>query len=66
MVKLLSKKQVRELVGLSSAQIDRLEKDGKFPKRVRIGFRVFWVQIEIEEWLEERIANRDNPTTNSL
>jgi prophage regulatory protein len=30
----LSKKQVRELISLSYATIDRLEADGKFPKRV--------------------------------
>jgi prophage regulatory protein len=61
MVKLLSKKQVRELVGFSPTHIDRMEKHAAFPKRVQIGFRVFWVSREIEDWIEEHIANRDKP-----
>ena len=35
-LRLLSKKQVRELVLYSYAHIDRLEKAGLFPKRVRL------------------------------
>jgi len=40
-------------------QIDRLEADGKFPKRVPIGAkRVGWVASEIEDWVETAIARR--------
>ena len=62
-MRLLSKKQVRELVLYSFAHIDRLEKAGTFPKRVRLGqHRVGWVESEVVGWLEERIWRRDNPT----
>lgn len=59
MSRFLSKKAVREKVGLSNATIDRMEKDGRFPKRVTIGFRVFWVEAEIEAWMQLRIIARD-------
>lgn len=58
-MKLLSKKQVRERVSYSFAHIDRLEADGRFPKRVRLGFRVAWVEDEIDDWINARIAERD-------
>lgn len=57
MTKLLSKKQVRELTTLSFAQIDRLEKAGRFPKRIKLGqSRVAWLATDIEEWIQERLA----------
>lgn len=40
-------------------QIDRLEADGKFPKRVPIGAnRVGWVASEVEDWVDAAIARR--------
>ncbi|MDW3221304.1 MAG: AlpA family phage regulatory protein [Paracoccaceae bacterium] len=37
----------------------RLEKAGKFPKRIRFGpNRVGWVEDEILEWLQPRLNNR--------
>ena len=64
MTRLLSKKQVREIVGFSFAHIDRMENDPAyahlgFPKRVQIGFRVFWVEAEIRDWVAAQIAKRD-------
>lgn len=66
MERLLSKKDVRTLIGLSYAQIDRMEFDHayrhlEFPNRVRIGFRVFWVESEISEWIDWQIRLRDAP-----
>lgn len=58
-MKFLSKKQVREKVLYSFAQIARLESAGAFPKRVQLGpSRVGWLEEEIEEWMRERIAKR--------
>jgi prophage regulatory protein len=58
-MRFLSKRQVRELISLSFTQIDRLEAAGKFPKRLRIGFRVVWVEDEVLEWMRERIHDRE-------
>ena len=56
MTKLLSKKDVRALITLSFAQIDRLEKAGLFPSRVRLGQnRVAWVAEDVEQWIQDRI-----------
>jgi prophage regulatory protein len=63
-MKLLSKKAVREKVLYSPAHIARLEAAGQFPKRVRLGQgRVGWVDEEIEDWLRQRIAERDAHTS---
>lgn len=58
-MRMLSKRQVRELVLYSPAHIARLEADGRFPKRVRLGpSRVGWVEEEVLAWLQERIKQR--------
>lgn len=63
MTRLLSKKEIRSKVLYSPAHIDRLEKAGLFPLRVKLGpGRVGWVEDEVEKWLLERIAKRDTPT----
>ena len=62
-MKLLSKKAVREICLYSPAHIARLEKCGRFPKRVRLGTgRVGWIDSEVEDWLKARIAERDAHT----
>lgn len=58
-MRFVSKKQVRDLISLSYASIDRMEADGAFPKRIRHGSRVFWLLSEVEEWMRARIAERD-------
>lgn len=41
----------------------RLEREGRFPRRVRIGGqRVAWVLSELDEWLAQRLAERDPGT----
>lgn len=61
-LRLLSKKQVRELVLYSYAHIDRLEKAGLFPQRVRLSShrtgRVGYVESEIRAWLQGRLDQR--------
>ncbi|WP_171181951.1 AlpA family phage regulatory protein [Ruegeria sp. HKCCD8929] len=61
-MRILSKRQVTELVLYSPQHIARLEKAGLFPKRVPLGpNRVGWLEIEILEWIEERLRRRDEP-----
>jgi prophage regulatory protein len=62
-MRLLSRRQVRDLVLYSPQHIARLEAAGKFPKRVKLGqCRVGWVEQEVQDWIIARIAERDNPT----
>jgi len=59
-MRLLSKRQVRDLVLYSPQHTARMEKDGTFPKRVRLGSgRVGYVESEILNWIAARIAERD-------
>ncbi|MEL7275574.1 MAG: AlpA family phage regulatory protein [Pseudomonadota bacterium] len=58
-MRILSKRQLKELVLYSPQHIARLEKAGKFPKRIQLGpNRVGWVEREVLDWLEERMATR--------
>lgn len=62
-MRLLNKRQVREKTSLSQTTIDRLEKEGDFPRRGKItpnGIRVGWEESEIDEWIEARLAKRSS------
>ncbi len=62
-MRLLSKRQLKEMVLCSPQHIARLEKPGKFPKQVQLGSnRVGWVEAEVLDWLKERIERRDEST----
>ena len=59
-MRILSKRQLRELVLYSPQHVARLEKAGEFPKRVNLGpNRVGWVEDEVLDWLQERIMRRE-------
>ncbi|MGA7325910.1 MAG: AlpA family phage regulatory protein [Rhodomicrobium sp.] len=62
-IKVLSKRQLRELVLYSPAHIQRLEKAGRFPKRVKLGpyrsSRVGWVESEVLTWLSKWLEERN-------
>ena len=59
MKKMISKKQLKEMVLYSPQHILRLEKAGEFPKRVQLGrHRVGWILEEVEDWLQKRIDLR--------
>ena len=54
MQKFLRETEVLETTQLSRTTIWRLEKEGKFPKRHKIGLRaVAWLQTDIEQWIED-------------
>jgi predicted DNA-binding transcriptional regulator AlpA len=59
----LSKKEVRDKVKLSYAEVARREKAGKFPMRLRLGnypnSRAVYVEEDIDAWMDEQIAARD-------
>jgi len=49
----------REIVPYSDMHIWRLEQDGQFPKRIKLGpNRVGWSLQEVLDWIEERKAAR--------
>ena len=49
--------EVQQLVPYSKMHIDRLEKAGEFPRRIKLGAgRVVWKQSEILAWVESKRA----------
>ena len=59
-MRILSKRQLRELVLYSPQHIARLEAAGTFPKRVQLGqCRVGWIEQEVLDMLDEPTAQLD-------
>lgn len=64
-MKLLSYDELKPAKGItySKTQLWRLEREGNFPKRVSLtgspSGRHGWVESEIDEWIRDRIAQRD-------
>ena len=59
MDRIICMRELRRLVPYSAAHIYRLESQGKFPRRVKIGAgRVGWLESELSAWLEELKALR--------
>ncbi len=54
-LKLLTQKQVVDLVGLSRTTIWRLERSGQFPRRRQVSTKaVRWNLAEILDWMNSR------------
>ena len=52
--------EILRRVPYSEAYIWRLEKAGKFPRRVRIGAnRIAWVESEVNNWVSSKLQERD-------
>ena len=59
-MQLLNRKQVANRTNLSLSTIKRLEKEGRFPRRIKVTqFRVAWLASEIDDWIGQRVAERD-------
>ena len=57
--RIIGLRDVLERVPLSKAQLKRLEDQGLFPRRVKIGrWRVGFLEDEIDAWVEARAAER--------
>ena len=62
--RLLRRREVENLVGLSTSRIYCLMKTGEFPIPVRIARQaVAWRQSEIDEWIETRPRAANEPTS---
>lgn len=59
MDRILRKKELLHMVPLSDATIWRMERDGKFPKRLQLGGNsVGWPESEVNAWLDNLKAAR--------
>jgi prophage regulatory protein len=61
-VRLISMKVVEQLTSYSRTEIGRLEKAGKFPKRIRMSAhprgRIAYPEDEVQDWIIKRIRER--------
>jgi prophage regulatory protein len=57
--RLLPRAEVEKRVGLKRSAIYELMARGEFPKPVRAGAGVRWVESEIAAWIAARIAERN-------
>lgn len=66
-LRIITKKELRDLVPYTGQHIQRLENAGKFPKRIKLGEnRVGWLLTEVEAWILQRMAERDaHPAANN-
>ena len=64
--RIITSKERRELVPYSDMHIWRMERAGRFPRRVHLGAnRVGWSLAEIQEWIESKKAERDNAASSA-
>ena len=60
--RIITKKELRLIVPYTPQHILRLEKQNRFPRRIRIGERrVGWLLSDVEAWLETRIMATSEP-----
>jgi prophage regulatory protein len=66
-LRLLRIKDVMSRTGISRSYIYQLVSDGSFPKPAHLvpkGTSVGWLESEIEEWIDQRILERDQEASN--
>ena len=57
--RIIDAKELKQYVPYCQVHLRKLEGEGTFPKRIRLGqHRVGWSLAEITEWIEDRKAAR--------
>lgn len=58
-IRILKRKEVESVTGLSCASIYRLIANNQFPAQVKLGqSAVGWVESEIQKWLHDKLNER--------
>jgi len=61
-LRLLKPEQVCARTALSLRELERRAAAGTFPKPLKLSYRVkVWIEHEVDAWIAERIAARNNP-----
>ena len=61
--RVISRRELCEMIPYTPQHILRLEKAGRFPIRLKLGARrVGWLLSEVETWIAERAAQRTSTT----
>ena len=59
MDRLMARKEILRLIPYSNRHLYRLEKAGKFPRRIKLGRRVGWFESAIEEFMNALKSRSD-------
>jgi prophage regulatory protein len=62
----LTLKQLESKIGAGKTFIYSSIKAGTFPRPLRVGRRSSWLESEVDQWMCERIAERDTGTTDAI
>lgn len=63
MLRILRRPEVQAVTGLGRTRLDELERQGRFPQRIRISDRATgWRSDEVEEWIASRPLAKDKPS----
>ncbi|WP_342607420.1 AlpA family transcriptional regulator [Vibrio tritonius] len=66
-MKFLKLKEVMEMTAMSRSNVYKMMSEGRFPQSVSLGARaVAWVESEVQDWILERIAQRDGGAENQV
>jgi prophage regulatory protein len=58
-MKIVRKADAAAKLGISGRHLDRLESEGRAPRRIQLGRNsVGWIESELDEWIEARAAER--------
>lgn len=56
---LLDKRDVIKKTRMAESSIWRREHHGDFPKRIRIGGKCYWLEHEVDAWIDAQAATRE-------
>ncbi|MBO1915974.1 MULTISPECIES: helix-turn-helix transcriptional regulator [Providencia] len=60
---LVDMKFITKLTGLTDKWFYKLIQDGEFPKPIKLGRSSRWLRSEVEQWLQNRIAESRSPNS---
>ncbi|MCC5648160.1 AlpA family phage regulatory protein [Nostoc sp. CHAB 5824] len=65
---LLSLKEVKERIGVSSTTLWRWQSSGNFPARRQLsGNKIAWLESEVNEWIQTRpVVERPDPSLSEI
>ena len=61
--RLMRQREVCDRVCVSRTTLWRLVRDGLFPRPTTVGVRPRWSEVEVQDWITNRLAERDVSTT---
>jgi len=63
--RIIRKPELLRIIGLSDCTVWRMEKEGRFPLRIRLGGNsTGWLLSEVEAWIAARAAERPKSVSN--